>query len=63
VREIVEVELVLLPLRLVEPELLALVVLERLRALPAPERVRKRTKFSVIATNTVTAANKSRLAR
>jgi hypothetical protein len=55
VREIVEVELVLLPLRLVEPELLALVVLERLRALPAPN--------SVIATNTVTAANKSRLAR
>jgi hypothetical protein len=29
----------------------------------SPERVRKRTKFSVMATNTVTAAKNSRLAR
>ena len=37
-REIAEVDLVLLPLRLVEAELAALVLLELLRALPAPQR-------------------------
>src|SRR6185312_10322931 len=36
--EVLEVELVLLPLGLVEPQLLALVVLERLRALAAAQR-------------------------
>ena len=38
VGEILEVELVLLPLGLVEPQLLALVLLERLRALAAAQR-------------------------
>ena len=38
VREVAEVEPVLLPLRLVEPELLALVRLELRRALPAAQR-------------------------
>src|SRR5439155_8066175 len=37
-RETIEIDRVLLPLRLVQPELLALILLELLRALPAPQR-------------------------